>query len=115
VNGTNIQEQPHQEITVLECDGMLSLPPRIKEAAGLREGAIIYATITDAGILLRGGRPTDSPRRWLRARTRLKKLQEKAGREQEARRQAEGRQVYYTLEEFFEALEQGAAEDDADV
>ena len=107
-------DEPTEELSVLGSDGMLPLSPHITEAAGLREGAVIYASITDAGILLRGGRPSDSKHRWSRARQRLKKLQAASRRQQEAQREAEGRRVYFTLEEFFESLEEDeTAQDDA--
>ncbi len=70
--------EPVEEISVLGCDGMLPLPPHITRAAGLREGSIIFATITDDGILLRGGRPSDSKQRWSRARKRLVKIQDES-------------------------------------
>jgi AbrB family looped-hinge helix DNA binding protein len=98
------------EVTLLECEGALYIPHRIREAAGLKEGDVIEVDITSEGILLRPRRAMKSVRAWAGARDRLAELQEKAVREQAAK----GDRVFYTDEEFLDALAAIAAED-ADV
>jgi len=104
---------PHAEYSILGDDLLLPIPPRITEALRLKPGSILRASITDQGILLEW-RPTDNERTWKQRQKRLAKLQEGAGRGGEAARKSEGRQIYYSSEEFLAALE-ALVHDDADV
>jgi hypothetical protein len=93
--------RPHEEYSVLQCDGLLPLPPRIQEAARLRTGAIITVSLTDGGILLEWRRPTHNSETWPQAQRRLTKLQAKAAKEQAER----GNEIFYSDEEFLADLE----------
>jgi antitoxin component of MazEF toxin-antitoxin module len=98
------------DVTMLECDGMMRLPDAICKAARLKNGTLLQATITADGILLRTMRPSDDEQTWVRASKRLSKLNAMAANEQAA----SGNTVFYSDEEFLEALEK-AVTDHADV
>lgn len=102
--------RPHEEYSVLQCDGLLPLPPRIQEAARLRTGAIIAVSLTDNGILLEWRRPTHSDKTWPQAQRRLTKLQSMAAKEQAER----GNEIFDSDEAFLSALENDSVID-ADV
>lgn len=94
------------EVTMLECDGILRLPDKICRAARLKDGTLLEATITADGILLRTLRPADNEQTWIGASKRLAKLKAMAAKEQAE----SGGTVFFSDEEFLEALEDAAIE-----
>jgi bifunctional DNA-binding transcriptional regulator/antitoxin component of YhaV-PrlF toxin-antitoxin module len=55
---------PRMAVARLRARGQLTLPDDIRRAAGLEEGALLQAELTDDGILLRPQRLVDTTQAW---------------------------------------------------